>query len=78
MAINVYLAIYHKYDVQRLQRVEVIYLLCCYGLPFIPALTFIFINDPEKGPFYGPARLWCWVTPKWVLVAMAVLHCPVW
>ncbi|EEU33689.1 uncharacterized protein NECHADRAFT_4204, partial [Fusarium vanettenii 77-13-4] len=78
MALNVYLTIYHKYDAQRLQRVEVIYLFCCYGLPFIPALTFIFINDPARGMFYGPARLWCWVTPKWVVVAMATLHCPVW
>ncbi|KAJ4229734.1 hypothetical protein NW757_014061, partial [Fusarium falciforme] len=71
MALNVYLTFYCKYDAQKLRKMEIIYLVCCYVLPFIPALTFIFISDPERGRFYGAARLWCWATPKWRVAGVA-------
>ncbi|WAO93525.1 G-PROTEIN-RECEP-F2-4 domain-containing protein [Fusarium falciforme] len=78
MALNVYLTFYCKYDAQKLRKMEIIYLVCCYVLPFIPALTFIFISDPERGRFYGAARLWCWATPKWRVAGVATLYAPVW
>ncbi|EXK23567.1 hypothetical protein FOXG_15087 [Fusarium oxysporum f. sp. lycopersici 4287] len=78
MAVNVYLTFYHKYDTRKLRKMDYIYLVCCYGLPFVPALTFIFVSDPQKGRLYGGATLWCWVTPKWMIVGVATLYCPVW
>lgn len=78
MALNVYLTFYHKYGAQNLRRMEIIYLLCCYGLPFIPALVFLFIKDADRGRMYGAARLWCWVTPEWMVAGVATLYAPVW
>ncbi|KAK4191396.1 hypothetical protein QBC35DRAFT_12007 [Podospora australis] len=78
MAVNVYLTFYFKFDAARLRRMEIPYILCCYGIPFIVALTFIFISTPEKGRMYGNATLWCWVAPKWDIFRIATFYGPVW
>ena len=57
MACNVYLTFFHKYDADRLRRLEWKYLLCCYGLPFIPALSYFFIETKERGRIYGSATV---------------------
>ncbi|RYP69544.1 hypothetical protein DL771_006059 [Monosporascus sp. 5C6A] len=49
MAVNVYMTFYFKYDAEKLRRLEVWYFILCYGVPFIPALTFIFIATESKG-----------------------------
>ncbi|KAK4127467.1 family A G protein-coupled receptor-like protein [Parathielavia appendiculata] len=78
MAVNVYLTFYFKFDAQRLRRMEVPYLLLCYGIPFIVALVLIFISTPEKGRMYGNATLWCWIAPKWDVFRIAIFYGPVW
>lgn len=78
MAVNVYLTFYHKFDAERLRRMEPIYLVCCYGIPFVPAFTYIFIQTKERGRFYGNATLWCWVTSKWDIWRIATFYGPVW
>lgn len=55
MACNVYLTFFHKYDSAQLRKLEWKYLLICYGLPFIPAFAYFFINSEEKGRVYGSA-----------------------
>lgn len=78
MAVNVYLTFYYKFDGARLRRMEIPYMLCCYGIPFIVALSFIFVQSPTKGRMYGNAQLWCWVAPKWDIFRIATFYGPVW
>ncbi|KAK3940789.1 G-protein coupled receptor [Diplogelasinospora grovesii] len=78
MAVNVYLTFYFKYDAQQLRKMELPYLLACYGLPFIIAIVFIFISTPDKGRMYGNATLWCWVANKWDIFRIATFYGPVW
>jgi hypothetical protein len=78
MAINVYLTFYFKFDAQRLRRMEAPYLICCYGIPFVVALTFIFVSTPAKGRMYGNATLWCWVSSSWDVFRIATFYGPVW
>ncbi|PNH26287.1 hypothetical protein BJF96_g10399 [Verticillium dahliae] len=33
MAVNVYLTFYYKFDAERLRRMEIPYIVCCYGIP---------------------------------------------
>ncbi|KAK5656164.1 hypothetical protein OQA88_4924 [Cercophora sp. LCS_1] len=78
MAVNVYLTFYFKYDAQRLRRMEAPYLICCYGIPFVVALTFIFVSTPARGRMYGNATLWCWVSSSWDIFRIATFYGPVW
>ncbi len=78
MAVNVYLTFYFKFDAQRLRRMEAPYLICCYGIPFVVALTFIFVSTQPKGRMYGNATLWCWVAPNWDIFRIATFYGPVW
>src|SRR5437762_13638050 len=57
MAINVYLAIFRNFDACHLQRLEKWYLPLCYGLPFVPAFAFCFVNDKARGRMYGNATV---------------------
>ena len=57
MAVNVYLVIFRQFNATDLQRLEKRYLLACYGLPFIPAFAFLFVNDASKGRMYGNATV---------------------
>ncbi|KAK3346902.1 hypothetical protein B0T25DRAFT_634228 [Lasiosphaeria hispida] len=77
MAINVYLTFYHKYDARALRRMEIPYLLCCYGIPFIPGFTFLFVRNQSGRP-YGNAVLWCWLKPEWEVYRIATFYGPVW
>lgn len=78
MALNVYLTFYHKFDAQRLRKMEIPYLVCCYGIPFVNALICAFISSPSKGRMYGNASLWCWISPKWDILRIATFYAPVW
>ncbi|KAK3501829.1 hypothetical protein B0T13DRAFT_211743 [Neurospora crassa] len=78
MAINVYLIFERQYDAQKLRAMEKWYFLGCYGLTFVVALAFCFIESPKKGKMYGNATLWCWVSPKWDIFRIATFYGPVW
>lgn len=77
MAINVYLTFYFKFDGRRLRKMEIPYLLCCYGIPLIPAFVFIFIKK-DGSRVYGDATLWCWVAPEWDFLRVATFYAPIW
>ena len=78
MALNVYLTFYYKYGAAELRRLEKYYFLCCYGLPFIPALAYLFVTTEAKGHMYGNATLWCWVSSEWDIFRIATFYGPVW
>ncbi|RKU44905.1 hypothetical protein DL546_002042 [Coniochaeta pulveracea] len=78
MAVNVYLTFYHKFDAQKLRKMEPYYLGICYGLPFVVALVFVFVSTPDKGKMYGDATLWCWVSSDWDIFRIATFYGPVW
>ncbi|KAL4903509.1 hypothetical protein BDW74DRAFT_169008 [Aspergillus multicolor] len=78
MAFNVYLTFFRKYNAEQLRRLEWKYVLLCYGLPFIPAFTYFFIRTESRGKVYGSAILWCWVSPSWDVLRIAVFYGPVW
>ncbi len=78
MACNVYLTFFHKYDAEMLRTMEKWYFLGCYGVPFIPALVYIFIVDANGNRLYGNAVLWCWVSADFDIIRIATFYAPVW
>ncbi|KAJ5794523.1 hypothetical protein N7457_001122 [Penicillium paradoxum] len=78
MACNVYLTFFHKYNSEQLRHLEWKYVLCCYGVPFIPAFAYFFIQTEARGRIYGTAILWCWVSVEWDFLRIAVFYGPVW
>ena len=79
MALNVYLTVFKKYSSHRLQKLELPYILACYGIPFIPALVFLFISKERGGverPLFGPATLWCWIADEWQILRLAAFYGP--
>ncbi|KAH7141216.1 hypothetical protein B0J13DRAFT_53473 [Dactylonectria estremocensis] len=78
MAINVYLTFYFKFDARRLRRMEIPYLIGCYGVPFVPAFVYIFIKNSDGERMYGDATLWCWVAPEWDIWRIATFYGPIW
>lgn len=78
MALNVYLTFYHRFDGPMLRNLEKWYFLACYGIPFVPALAFVFVQNSQQGHMYGNATLWCWVASKWDVFRIATFYGPVW
>lgn len=78
MAINVYLAFYYRFDAQRLRKMELPYLLLCYGIPFLPAFIFIFVKNGDGVRVYGSAVQWCWITSSWDTLRIATFYGPIW
>ncbi|KAH7198995.1 uncharacterized protein B0J16DRAFT_353317 [Fusarium flagelliforme] len=78
MAVNVYLAFYHRFDAQRLRKMELPYLALCYGIPFLPAFIFFFIKNGDGVRVYGSAVQWCWITPEYDILRIATFYGPIW
>jgi hypothetical protein len=78
MAINVYLTFYYKFDARRLRKMEIPYLIACYGIPFVPAFVYIFIKNDDGQRMYGNATLWCWVSKEWDIWRIITFYGPVW
>lgn len=68
MAANVYLTFYRQFDITSLRKMEPLYVVLCYGVPFVPALAFIFAKNHHGARVYGDVSLWCWVTVDWYAV----------
>ncbi|KAI0006946.1 hypothetical protein F4779DRAFT_594368 [Xylariaceae sp. FL0662B] len=77
MAVNVYLTFYFKFDAIKLRKMEVWYILTCYGVPFVPAITYVFLYKEGAGRFYGDATLWCWVSSGWDAFRIITFYGPV-
>ncbi|KAI4121552.1 MAG: hypothetical protein LQ338_006297 [Usnochroma carphineum] len=72
------MTLFKKYNAQRLKTLEWRYHIMCYGLPFVVALVYLFIDIPPRGKIYGPASLWCWVSIEWVALRIALVYGPAW
>ena len=57
MAINVYMSLFRRYNVKQLKSLEWRYFVACYGVTFIIAFTYLFIDTQSKGRIYGPATV---------------------
>ncbi|KAH6669147.1 G-protein coupled receptor [Plectosphaerella plurivora] len=78
MAVNVYLTFYYHFDGARLRRMEIPYIVACYGIPFVPALSFLFVTNKAGVKVYGNATLWCWVSREWGIWRIITFYGPVW
>ncbi|CAZ85293.1 unnamed protein product [Tuber melanosporum] len=78
MALNVYLTVFKKYTTKRLRDLELTYILVCYGVPSIPAVIFLFIQNSNGVYIYGSATLWCWISNEWQFMRIAAFYGPVW
>ena len=52
-AINVFLVVFYQYDAEALRKLEKTYIGVITALVLIPAVAFLFIHTPEKGPMYS-------------------------
>lgn len=57
MACSVYLKFFHHYSTSQLRGLELKYLALCYGVPFVPAVIYLFVQHGAKGRIYGPANV---------------------
>ncbi|KUJ21415.1 uncharacterized protein LY89DRAFT_433069 [Mollisia scopiformis] len=78
MALNVYLTFFRGFTGPELRRLEKYYFIACYGIPFVPALAFVFVTNAKQGHMYGNAALWCWVSSDWDVFRIATFYGPVW
>lgn len=78
MAINVYLTVFRKYTAADLRSIEWRYILICYGLPFIEALSLVFVKTEARGRIFGPADIWCWISKPWDFMRIVCTYGPAW
>jgi len=78
MATNVYLTFFKGYDSHDLRKLEKRYAILCYGIPLVVAVIYLILDFVQKDPIYGPAVIWCWVSPKWEWMRVAFFYGPVW
>ncbi|PFH63418.1 hypothetical protein XA68_10007 [Ophiocordyceps unilateralis] len=78
MAINVFLVFFNNADPCSFRRYLWVYCLVCFGGPFIPAVVLISITGDHRGPIYGDAVLWCWISDNWSLVRLYAYYIPIW
>ncbi|KAM5444690.1 hypothetical protein MferCBS31731_000144 [Microsporum ferrugineum] len=78
MACNVYLTLFHRYSTAELRKIEWKYICICYVLPSIPALTFLFIKNNERGKVYGGATVSTTLEPQWSILRVAGVYGPIW
>ncbi|KAH6678704.1 putative cAMP receptor [Halenospora varia] len=78
MAIDVFLIVFYKYDAEDLRKLEIKYVGAITAFTAIPALSFLFIHTPKKGPMYASVTLWCSVAPNWVLFRIVFFYGPIW
>lgn len=55
MACNVWLSFFRNYDSATFRRLEYKYFIACYGIPFIPAFTYLFIRTEGRDKIFGSA-----------------------
>ncbi|KAL8990250.1 MAG: hypothetical protein Q9177_001058 [Variospora cf. flavescens] len=78
MAVNVYLTLFKKYSAEQLKALEWRYHVMCYGVPFVIALAYCFIDTRDNGRIYGPAQLWCWISNDWAFLRLVTFYVPAW
>jgi hypothetical protein len=57
MAVNVFLAFQTTKFHVNLRKLDILYFIICYGLPFIPAMVFMILDLTMDAGFYGNATV---------------------
>ncbi|KAJ5166852.1 uncharacterized protein N7482_005633 [Penicillium canariense] len=78
MSFDTYLVVFHHFDAHSLQKLELKYVAVISALTGIPAVVFLFIRTPDKGPIYGGETIWCSISPHWMLIRLILYYMPVW
>ncbi|KAJ5730919.1 uncharacterized protein N7483_005427 [Penicillium malachiteum] len=78
MALDTYLVVFHHHDAHSLQKLEYKFIGSITIVTFIPAIVFLFIRSPAKGPVYGNETIWCSISPNWLILRFALYYGPVW
>ncbi|KAF2672643.1 hypothetical protein BT63DRAFT_132702 [Microthyrium microscopicum] len=78
MAVNVFLTFNTTRMNVDLQKLEKWYFLFCYGVPAVPALTYLGLDVTRGTDYYGNATLWCWISAKHDKLRLSTFYGPVW
>ncbi|QUC19358.1 uncharacterized protein UV8b_03599 [Ustilaginoidea virens] len=78
MAVNVFLVFFNNANPATFRKYTWIYCVICYGGPMIPSVVLISIRGDPKGPVFGDAALWCWISPRWSIVRLYAYYIPIW
>ncbi|KAJ6262258.1 hypothetical protein Dda_3064 [Drechslerella dactyloides] len=78
MALNVYLTVNFKYSTSQLKKLEPYYVAFSFGMPLLSGLILLWVRSPGKGPIYGDATLWCWISEEYDVLRLAIFYAPVW
>ncbi|KAJ5109429.1 hypothetical protein N7456_006104 [Penicillium angulare] len=78
MALDTYLVVFHHFDAHNLHKLELKYIGGITALTFIPAIVFLFIRSPGRGPIYGSETIWCSISPNWMVLRLILYYAPVW
>ncbi|KAK6351013.1 hypothetical protein TWF718_004190 [Orbilia javanica] len=78
MALNVYLTVNRKFSSPQLRKLEPYYVGASFGLPLISGIVLLVVRSPGKGPVYGDATLWCWISQEYDVLRLATFYGPVW
>lgn len=57
MALNVYLTFFHQYGEPEFLALEKYYFMFNYGVPLIPAVVFVLVQNEERGHIFGNATV---------------------
>ncbi|KAL6705891.1 hypothetical protein ACN47E_006351 [Coniothyrium glycines] len=77
MALNVFLVFFSGYDSHQLRQLEKWYLILAYGIPAVPAITYVILDHTGRRVL-GSATLWCWVSKEVDWMRIAFFYAPVW
>jgi hypothetical protein len=78
MAVNVFLTFHTTTMTVDLRKLEKWYFLFCFGVPAIPALTYLGLDLTRGTQFYGNATLWCWISRDHDKLRLLTFYAPVW
>ncbi|PHH84821.1 hypothetical protein CDD83_1327 [Cordyceps sp. RAO-2017] len=78
MAVNVFLVFFNNADPETFRKYLWAYCVVCFGGPLIPAIALISVRGDSRGPVYGDAALWCWISSSWALVRLYAYYIPIW
>ncbi|KAB5540272.1 hypothetical protein GE09DRAFT_969888 [Coniochaeta sp. 2T2.1] len=78
MAVNVVMVFFMNGNPHSIKKWGWLYCLVCYGGPLLVALVCLRLRAPDKGPVYGSAGLWCWITNDWNPLRIYTYYLLIW
>ncbi|KAH8905256.1 family A G protein-coupled receptor-like protein [Coniochaeta sp. PMI_546] len=78
MAVNVFMVFFLAANPTSFRQYLWVYCLVCYGAPALPAIVLLLIRGDPRGPVYGNATLWCWISDSWSSLRIFTYYLPIW